>query len=146
MKLFTLSLIFTIFLASVFSLPTMAVTNNSSVTINDAKIFVDVADTPLLRIRHINGRYYLKKDSGVFLIFDKEQKYGFLATQTFFSVDVVWLGKRRDVVHIEYGIEPHTFPEIFSPDKSAKYMLIVPANYVKEKGIKKGMRASFSGI
>ena len=45
-----------------------------------------------------------------------------------FSIDIIWMDKFRQVVHVERGLQPDKPPhKSYRPDKKAKYVLEVAA-------------------
>ena len=106
---------------------------------------VEIADTPEARAIGLMNREYLNPDSGMLFIFDTEEKYCFWMKNTLVPLDIVWLGKNKDVVFIKHNAEPCKADpcETFRPDKKAKYVLEINSGLAKEIGLKKGDGAEF---
>jgi uncharacterized membrane protein (UPF0127 family) len=59
-----------------------------------------------------------------------------------FSIDIIWLDKDLQVVYFEENVSPDTYPNVFKPDKKAKYILEVNAHFVSKNHIKYGDQLS----
>lgn len=55
-----------------------------------------------------------------------------------FPVDVIWLDKNYRVVDIVKDARPDSFPKVFEPSASAKYILEVNSGFAKRNGIEAG--------
>lgn len=55
-----------------------------------------------------------------------------------FPIDVIWLDENYRVVNIIQNVQPDSFPKIFEPSKSAKYILEVNAGFARRNDIKAG--------
>ncbi|HRY31105.1 MAG TPA: DUF192 domain-containing protein [Candidatus Paceibacterota bacterium] len=108
------------------------------IVIAETSIAAIVADTEETRELGLSGTDSLAAQRGMFFIFDAPDYHGIWMKDMNFAIDVIWLSESKEVIHIEQGITPKTYPEIFSPSRKALYILEVNAGFVKKTGIKIG--------
>jgi uncharacterized protein len=106
--------------------------------IGEQTVFVSVADTPEMRERGLGGRTGLSADEGMLFIFDKEDIHPFWMKDMRFSIDILWLANDGTVIYIERDVSPDTYPQVFSSDKPARYVLELPVGYSAAHHIKVG--------
>jgi len=108
------------------------------VVIGDAQLKVNVADTNKERELGLSGQENLAENTGLLFYFDQSDYYGIWMKDMNFSIDIIWIGTNMQVVHLERGVSPETYPKIFKPDQKARYILEVRSNFIKNEGIKIG--------
>jgi uncharacterized protein len=108
------------------------------VTIGDATINVDIADTPALRERGLSGRDSLEDGTGMLFVFENPGVYGFWMKDMNFPIDIVWINSDNEVVGVEENVSPSTYPQSLFPAEAIKYALELPAGYSARHGIKLG--------
>ena len=111
---------------------------SSVVSIGGQTIDVTTASTPDARARGLSGVPSLKSGEGMLFVFPVEGTYSFWMKDMLFSIDMLWISARGEVVHLEEGVSPHTYPTSFTSDVPAQYVLEVPAGFSKTHGIKIG--------
>lgn len=116
------------------------------ITINNARIEVELADTPETRMQGLSGRESLKEDKGLLFIFPESSFYSFWMKEMNFPIDIIWINDEFEVVDIEHSLTPNTFPESFGPQNSAKYVLEINAGLSEYYGIKIGSKIIFNNI
>ena len=119
------------------------VTYNAKVVIAGKTYKVDVAETRYFLERGLSGRESLKSNEGMFFIFQKPDKYGFLMKDMSFPIDIIWFDESLKVVHIEKDVKPETDPKVFTPESNSEYVLEVSSGQVDILNIKIGDRAEF---
>ena len=107
-------------------------------TIGDATITVEKADTEAARERGLSGRASLAPDTGMLFVFEYSQIRGFWMKDMRFPIDIVWADETGKVVTIAENLSPDSYPQTFYPTSSALYVLEVPAGFVKAHGIAVG--------
>lgn len=115
--------------------------DSRALTLDGNTILVAIADTYKERERGLGGRTSLAPNSGMLFIFPKEGKYAFWMKGMHFSIDIVWLANDGSIIDIKENISPDTFPASFAPPSPARYVLELPAGYVKAHGIQIGDKA-----
>ena len=109
----------------------------STVQIAGKTIQVDLAQTPAELSRGLSGRRSLAEGTGMLFIFENPDTYGFWMKDMLFPIDIIWIDEGK-IIHIEKNISPDTYPEIFTPNSPAKYVLEVPAGFSDKNGLKIG--------
>ncbi len=116
---------------------------SASLQINDAKLQVEVADTPTKRSKGLGGRASLGENEGMLFAFDKEDKYPFWMKGLSFPLDFVWI-KGTEVVDISENIQPPVSGQsdaslpIIAPKVPVDKVLEVNAGVIKKFNIKVG--------
>lgn len=109
-----------------------------TIVLGTTAITVDVADTLETRAQGLSGRKELKDHEGMFFIFEEVGLHGIWMKDMNFSIDIIWFDEYAEIIHIAQDIKPSTYPEVFTPPTKSKYVLEVPAGFVKQEGIKLG--------
>ena len=86
-------------------------------------IAVEVVDNDETRRLGLSGRESLARDSGMLFYFDQPQIPSFWMKDMNFSLDIIWINSEKQVIGIEPGVSPDTYPETFSPPSEVKYVL-----------------------
>ncbi len=108
------------------------------VTLDGQLIHVTVADTPAARAQGLGGRGGLAYDEGMLFVFDQDGKYSFWMKDMFFSIDMLWLDADGRIVYMAQSVSPQTYPETFTPDTPARYVLELPAGYAAANHVQVG--------
>ena len=99
---------------------------------------VDYATTETDREKGLSGRHYVSDDYGMLFVFPKDGKYGFWMKDMLFPVDIFWLDSDRHVVSIKSDVATSTFPDVFYPTESARYVLETAAGFARAHSINIG--------
>jgi uncharacterized protein len=116
----------------------------STVTIGSTRINVSVADTAEERTQGLSGRENLPENEGLLFIFEKSDRSGFWMKDMNFAIDIIWIDEQFSIIDIKENATPESYPEIFYPKQSARYVLEVPSGTVQSHNIKIGDKATFS--
>lgn len=111
---------------------------NHVLKIGKTSIYVDIADTPVLREHGLSGREALSGDRGMYFIFDRSDFYQFWMKDMNFPIDIIWIDETMSVVDITLNVLPSSFPKTFTSRAPARYVLEVPAGFSERAGIKIG--------
>jgi hypothetical protein len=132
-------LIITVFIAGLFLLKNNNKEENfQHVIINGVTLKVDLATTSKEQEQGLSGRVGLKEDEGMLFIFDKPAPYAFWMKDMNFPIDMIWFGEDMHVVYIKRNATPESFPETFTPNQNAKYVLEVVSGFSDKNNIKDG--------
>lgn len=111
--------------------------------INEAKLKVEIADTPSKRSRGLGGRVGLGRDDGMLFIFDKADKHSFWMKGLKFTLDFVYIRDGK-VTEILSDIKPplegqkdESLP-IYQPKEAVDMVLEINAGTVQRLNIKEG--------
>ncbi len=113
------------------------------ISINNAKIIVEVADTESNQTLGLSNRESLSKDTGMLFSFSKPAEWGIWMKDMHFALDILWLDKDFRIITIREHVAPDTYPTIFYPSELASYVLEVNEGFVGEHAIKVGDYATF---
>ena len=124
-------------------------TNNNSehnkVCINDNCFDVEIAKTSAERSKGLMNRESLNKNSGMFFIFDEEKEYSFWMKNTSIPLDIIWINKDMETVHIEKNVQPCKEDpcQKYAPNKPAQYVLELNAGQTDKNNIEVGNKLIF---
>ncbi|MEK7588430.1 MAG: DUF192 domain-containing protein [Patescibacteria group bacterium] len=105
---------------------------------------VDLALTAKEQERGLSGRKELKENAGMLFVFNLTTVHYFWMKDMNFSIDMIWLDEFGQVVYIQKNVSPDSYPTLFGPNKSSKYVLETQAGFSEKNNIEVGMKANFS--
>jgi uncharacterized membrane protein (UPF0127 family) len=109
--------------------------DNVTIKINDVFVHTLIANTAK---SHRDGLSILEKmnsDEAMLFVFEKEDKHSFWMRNMKFPIDIVWLDKNKRVVYIKENAKPSDYPELYTPDKKAMFVIEFVDGFVKENDI-----------
>ena len=74
-------------------------------------------------------------------VFTEDGKYAFWMKDMQFSIDIIWLAADGTVVYIVPNLSPATYPQTYTPDTPARFVLEVPAGFVAAHSVRIGDKA-----
>lgn len=104
------------------------VTNMPSVTINNKKINIEVADDPIEKAQGLSGKKSLDEGAGMLFVWESKVKPGFWMPDMNFAIDIIWISDNK-IVSIDKNVLPE--PGV-SLNKLKKYYPSEPVNFVLE--------------
>ena len=111
----------------------------TTVSISGTVFRVDVADTRELRQKGLSGRPSLGKDEGMLFIFDTDSYWSFWMKDMRFPIDIIWLDKDKQVVHIEHSVQLDVEPYAdYTSPELARYVLEIAAGRARQASIRVG--------
>lgn len=119
--------------------------SQKEVCFKDKCFKVEIADTPEERSRGLMFRKELAPDRGLLFVFESEEKHGFWMKNTYFSLDIVWLNRNKEIVFIKKNFQPCKKDNclVIYPDKKAKYVLELNAGIASNIGLVVGNKIDF---
>lgn len=139
------ALIYIVFICGVFSIPVAKIVSAKIAdmevergVLGETSITLDIVETEEKLKLGLSGRMSLPKNHAMLFVFDKSGEHGIWMKDMNFALDIVWLNEFSEVIYIERNISPDTFPKVFSPQKSSKYVLELNAGFVSQNSIKVG--------
>jgi uncharacterized membrane protein (UPF0127 family) len=115
-----------------------------SINIAGKEVKVDLALNYEEHKRGLSGRESLKEGEGRLFIFGSEGIYSFWMKDMNFLIDIIWIDKNLKVVYVKENALPESYPESFSPEEKAEYVLEVPAGFSKKNNFKIGDAVVFT--
>ncbi len=83
----------------------------------------EIAETEAAREQGLSGRESILSGHGMLFIFEKPGTYGFWMKDMHFAIDIIWINENGEVVGVEKGVEPETFPTVFYPPAPVAHVL-----------------------
>ena len=108
-------------------------------------VFIEVADSEAERIQGLSGRKNLGGDEGLLFVFERDDFHGIWMKDMNFAIDIIWLDGELEVVDIKKNALPESFPQIFRPASSARYVLETLAGFSDNRLVKIGDKLGLSG-
>lgn len=117
---------------------------NSLIYVGGVQIPVEVADDNEERSQGLSNREALNEGTGLLFVFDVPGSYGFWMREMRFPIDIIWINEDWQVVGVEKGVAPGTFPQTFNPPSPVKYVLELNSGEATKLGIDVGSVVSRS--
>lgn len=117
----------------------------TEVRIGSGMYNVTVVKTKAELAKGLSGVESLPINGGMLFDFQSDDTWGIWMKDMLIPIDVIWLDSTKQVVYIKQELSPELGEtQTFSPKKSSRYVLELPAGSVKKAGIKVGMKAQFT--
>ena len=122
--------------------------NVPKVCINNSCYIVGLAKTPDERARGLMYKKTLDKNSGMLFVFPVEKEYSFWMRNTFIPLDIIWINKDKEIVHIKDNALPCLSEpcEYYSPNAEALYVLEINAGESGKFLFEEGDKVEFRNI
>jgi len=104
---------------------------------------VNLATTKDSQEQGLSGRSELKENEGMLFIFSVPAQYSFWMKDMKFNIDMIWIGEDMHVVYIKNNAAPGSYPETYTPNKNAKYVLEVVPGFAQKNNLKVGDTVNF---
>jgi len=118
----------------------------TKITLNNTEIIAEIANTSPERAQGLMFRKHLHNNRGMLFIYESEEIYNFWMKNTLIPLDMIWIDKNFQIVHIEHAIPCKQEPcKHYIPDSPAMYVLELPENFTLNQNIKINDRIEISG-
>ncbi|MCF7834237.1 MAG: DUF192 domain-containing protein [Candidatus Pacebacteria bacterium] len=117
--------------------------HSANIKLKNKVLNVKIADTYEKRAQGLSGVSRMSESIGMLFIFDTLDKHGFWMKDMNISIDIIWFDEYFRIVHIKERASPHSFPEVFSPNTSAKYVLETVSGFSQKNNLKLGDKFQF---
>lgn len=114
------------------------------VSIGQKQFKTILADTPKAQIKGLGGRSSILPNEVMLFTFPSSGYHGIWMKDMEFPIDILWIDKGHRVVDMKEEVQPLTFPEIFTPNSSAMYVLEAESGFAKKNDVKIGDIVNFS--
>lgn len=114
--------------------------------VNGYILELEIARTPEEQARGLSGRESLAENAGMLFAYESPVVPGFWMKEMNFAIDIVWINENKKIVGVQENVAPETFPQIFYPPSSIKYVLEVNATWAKIHNISIGDEITFRDI
>lgn len=116
----------------------------NTLRVGDFVLPIEVAQTPEARAQGFSGREEPLSGHGMLFIFDRPDFYGFWMKEMKFALDIIWIDENWQVLGVERGVLPESFPKSFYPPSPAKYALELRAGDANYFNIDVGTKLYFN--
>ena len=108
--------------------------------LGDEALLLEIADTDTLRTQGLSGHQPLASNEGMLFMFPTEGQYAFWMKDMNFPIDIVWLDSDYRIVDVKNYATPDSYPKMFMPSESARFVLELSAGFFENHHLKKGDR------
>ncbi len=117
--------------------------HTAMVTIREKTFFAELATTDSERTKGLGGRASLAENSGMLFVFEQPDKYSFWMKDTLIPLDMIWISADKKIVYIAKNVQPDSYPNLFSPDTDALYVLELAGGESDKNLLEVGYEVSF---
>jgi len=104
---------------------------------------IEIADTNVKREQGLSGRSSIESNYGMLFIFDTPARYSFWMKDMNFPIDIIWLDANLKVVGLKKEAKPESYPQAFTPEENALYVLEVFSGFIQKENLKIGDHLKF---
>lgn len=110
-------------------------------------IKAELADTTLKRATGLMFRDSLPPNYGMLFVFTEEQEWAFWMKNTRIPLDIIWMDKRKTIIHVERNVPVCTRTDDscpnYQPSSPAMFVLELSAGSADVLKLDRGMRLKF---
>ncbi|MEX0821508.1 MAG: DUF192 domain-containing protein [Rhodothermales bacterium] len=106
-------------------------------------IDIEIAETDSARQRGLMQRTSLPDRSGMFFIFDRQERQSFWMSNTPIALDLLFVNEDSQIVDVDRYARPFSTDPIPS-DAPARYVIEVPAGFADTYGLVEGERVTWT--
>lgn len=115
-----------------------------TVSINNFTLTADLALTSEQITKGLAVKDTLNENEGMLFVFSNPSRSGFWMKDMKFPIDIIWLNKDKEIVHIEKNLQPcGTTCPMFRPDEDSKYVLETVSGFADKHNLKEGDKVVF---
>ena len=108
------------------------------ILIGSTTVQASIADSLPERIKGLSDTPYLPDGIVKLFAFGAEGEHSIWMKDMNYAIDIIWVAKAGQIVHIKKNVTPETYPESFASPKPAWYVIETPAGFVEKSGIELG--------
>jgi uncharacterized membrane protein (UPF0127 family) len=108
------------------------------ILIGTTTVQASIADSLPERIKGLSDTPYLPEGIVKLFAFGTEGEHSIWMKDMNYAIDIIWVAKAGQIVHIKNNVSPETYPESFASPKPAWYVIETPAGFVEKSGIDVG--------
>lgn len=133
-----------VFVLAVLGLAYLNFSKGMKVEFSNIKYSIEIADDDEERRLGLSGREKLDDGRGMLFVYEESGVKSFWMKDMLIPIDIIWINSEGEVVHIEEGVSPDTYPETFVNDLPAQYVLEIPAGDTSKYAIGVGDTADIN--
>lgn len=111
--------------------------------IDGHKFYLEVADSPELRIKGLSEHSRINPGGGMLFVFEQPDIECFWMQGVDFPIDILWFDSEMRLIHKVEQLHPNTYPKSFCPPTPAQYVVELSSGDVAKHGFRPGDRLSF---
>ncbi len=111
----------------------------------EVRVRVEVVTTPQERARGLMFRRHLAADAGMLFVYPSEAVQSFWMKNTYLALDLLFIGANKRVVGILQEAKPLSLQSL-RVEAPSRYVLEVPAGFVKQHQVREGDRVDWIAI
>lgn len=104
---------------------------------------VENADTQAEQEKGLSDRACIGDNEGMLFTFEQPGYYNFWMKDMNFPIDIVWIDETKHVIEVTENIQPSTYPDTFTSNRTPKYVLEVGASRAGQLGLIAGQSLDF---
>lgn len=108
------------------------------IVIGSTTVQASIADSLPERIKGLSDTPYLPDGIVKLFAFGAEGDHSIWMKDMNYAIDIIWVAKAGQIVHIKENVAPETYPESFASPKPAWYVIETQAGFVEKSGIELG--------
>lgn len=117
-----------------------------TITFGNASLTLEYATTPEAREIGLGGRNSIPEGYAMLFVFPRDDYHGIWMKDMQVPIDIFWLDAQGQVVFIASDVSTSTYPNVFYPAQSARYVLETAAGFARANGITIGTSLSLKNI
>ncbi|MFA5830784.1 MAG: DUF192 domain-containing protein [Candidatus Paceibacterota bacterium] len=112
--------------------------NIAAISFKNVSVEAEVVNREDTRILGLSGRSALSEGEGMWFDFISEGYHGFWMKDMNFPIDILWFDKHLRIIHMKENASPESYPETYAPPSPDRFVLEVPAGFVKKYAVSLG--------
>jgi len=101
---------------------------------HEGDIKFEIADTFEKRQRGLSGRTEIPDAYGMLFAFETSDRHGFWMKDMHVPIDIIWLSDTGEILGIEHGVSPETYPNVFYPPVPVRFVLETRSGFASARG------------
>lgn len=94
----------------------------------------EIATTTKEQEKGLSSRTIIDDNYGMLFVFPQDGPYGFWMKDMSVPIDIMWLSDNGTIVSIENALATSTYPNVFYPSSSVKYVLETRSGFASKRG------------
>ena len=103
--------------------------------IDGVEVEASIAKTLPERIQGLSGTKALPKNVVKIFMFNSSGQHSIWMKDMNYAIDILWVDEAGKIVHIEEKVSPDTYPESFTSEDPAFYVIETNAGFIEDHGV-----------
>jgi uncharacterized membrane protein (UPF0127 family) len=104
---------------------------------------VHLLTTEFQRVKGLSEKESLDANEGMYFVFDRDGEWGIWMKDMNFPIDIFWIAEDGTIVDMETHVHPNTYPQVFTNEIPARYVLEVLSGTAEAYNIQIGSKVTF---